>query len=60
MYGPVAYMEGGDGWGLGAPSKRGTFFKLQVYEDIRVGKSVISVCKKPKRLTDALNGCEEV
>ena len=30
-----------------APPKRGTFFRLQVYE--RVGKSVISVCKKAQK-----------
>ena len=30
-----------------APPKRGTFFRLQVYE--RVGKSVTSVCKKAQK-----------
>ena len=41
-----------------APPKRGTFFRLQLYESLgillvvvyeRVGKSVISVCEMPKR-----------
>ena len=44
LYGPVAYTAGGGG---GAPPKRGIFLRVQVYE--RVGKTVISVCKKPKR-----------
>ena len=50
MYVRACGLYGGRGrMGRWAPSKRGTFFKLQVYEDIRVGESVISVCKKPKR-----------
>ena len=45
-----------------APPERGTFFRPQVYERVgillvevygRVGKSVILVCKKAQRLTDA-------
>ena len=43
-------LYGKRGWGGGGASfKRGTFFRLQVHEDIGVRKSVISVCKKPKR-----------
>ena len=45
LYGPVAYTGGGGG-GV-RPPKRGTFFRVQV--DERVGESVISICKKPKR-----------
>ena len=42
----------------GAPSERGTFFRLQVYERVgiwlvevyeRVGKSVLKVCKKAQK-----------
>ena len=49
MYGPVAYTEGGDGWGGGLRPKGVPFFRLQVHEDLGVRNSVISVCKKPKR-----------
>ena len=46
-----------------APPERGTFFWIQVYERggillvevyKMVGKSLISVCKKPKRLTEGI------
>ena len=48
LYGPVAYtMRWGGGGGGGALPRRDTFFRLQVYE--RVGKCVISICKKTKR-----------
>ena len=49
--------------------KGGTFFRLQVYERVgislnevheRVGKSVISVCKKVPQKTDAFYGCQKV
>ena len=53
-----------------APPERGTFFRFQVYEGVgiskvevhgRVGKSVISVVKRPKRANRyASNGCEKV
>ena len=49
LYGPVVYTRSGGGAGGGVPFKRGTFFRLQVHEDIGVRNSVISVCKKPKR-----------
>jgi len=53
------------------PPERGTMFRLQVYDRVtgislvgvyeRVGKSVISVCKKFfKGLTDSFCGLEEV
>ena len=53
-----------------APPERGTFFRLQTYQRIkislievyeRVGKSVTSECKKTqKRLTDVFYGCVKV
>ena len=52
-----------------APPERGIFFGLhKVYErvgislvlDERVGKSFISVIKRPKGLTDTFYGCEKV
>ena len=52
-----------------APPERGTFFRFQVYEGVgiskvevhgRVGKSVVSVVKRPKRAnTYTSNGCEK-
>ena len=48
----MAYTGGGGG-GV-RPPKRGTFFRIQVYE--RVGESVKSL----KELTGAFNGCEKV
>ena len=50
-----------------ATHKWGTFFRLQVYEMLgtlfvevykRVGKSVISVCKRTKRGKNAFYGCK--
>ena len=52
-----------------APPKRGSFFRLQVYERVGISQvknikgegnmSFLSV-KRPKRLTDAFYGCKEV
>ena len=50
-----------------APPERGTFLRIWVYEGVgislvevyeRVGKSVIPVCKRPKRVNDAFYRCE--
>ena len=49
----MAYTGGGEG-GL---RPKGISL-VEVYE--RVGKSVVSVVKRPKRLTDAFYGCENV
>ena len=53
-----------------SPPEMGYFFMLQVYDGVgsllnevyeRVGKSVISVCKKAQKdLTAAFYGCENV
>ena len=53
-----------------APSERGTVFRLQLDEMVgisslvelyeSVGKSVIWICKRPKRVNDAFCDCEEV
>ena len=65
---------GEGGWGEyflngEAPPERGIFFRLhKVYERVgislvlneRVGKSFISVIKRPKGLTDTFYGCEKV
>ena len=52
------------------PPERGTFFRLQVYKRVirdsllevyeRVGKSVISLCKKRKRAKRSVYDCENV